>query len=1276
MWVSAMDFTSARAAPAGGWVGMKFAQMASTATTRQRWLQAAWLAAFAIAIVVAMSPSASRATGNFTPTITLETSTTRAAAHPDARITIDNSSSSEDIKDLTIDLPNGFMGSLNAAPQCEVADAQAATCPANSAIGTVTNYARVDNSDVKLKGTVYLTEALPPNDTEDPAGLQIVVPATIGGVTLDPVIVNARVQIRHGELDPGYTTAPAGTLGPVEGVRTIVTDIPEKAVDSANNREVEFSLQKLIVDLRSDQAPPFKKLLTNPSACGPVDISAQATSYDSTGEDFSDTYTVDQCDLVEVGSAEVDFIPDNTNVSTPLQFSTSVTFADDTPAVHSVTIGLPTSAAINTNGFGNSADRCSPDSYDQSLTQNVFNPVDCPTQAKFATAEIETPLLPDPLQAELYFIEASPVPHIGLYVDPTMGPNNPAGVEFGLMGLSSQANVATCAAPCASAVTHFKVQFPTLPDVPLKKITVTTDGVSRTGEENPPGTPVTIDANFLSWVSSTDSQCLPNDDAFAKFESHVDADSQARPFADLDAVSITGCDPRLATLTDSPLGGVASANPPTLTFQTATSPTRCAIDLQSGSVINTTLCSPVAGTSTFTPSSPLASGVHYLFARPGTQFNWRPFIIEAPQVSSDATAPVTQIDSGPTGVTSESTPTWDFSADEDAFFECSIDDGAFVLCDPGASAASSGSFSVADDDQFYAGTQHKFSVRARDEAGNLGTAVEASIDVQIAFAPSLTTTLSTTQARAHPDLDITISSESNEDMKSVGVSLPDGFFGGLTGVQSLCPLATAAAGNCTAASRAGTVETEARVDDSLVRIDGEVFLTESAHAGEPAGLSIKVPAVIQDIDLGDIIVSGRLIVRGQAQGVDSLVVDIPKEIDPADSGNTIDSLTEFDMRKITLKLRTGPGATYPLLTNPSSCNGSAFVAYFNGYASSSTTDADAFVSTGCGSLPFSPRIAMSVVDSTTGQPPVNGSASDPVSANLTAVLSSNPGYAGIKNVGILMPKPLTINVLEIPPACEVAQYANGAGQCPATSIVGSVSAVSPLLPEPLGGSVYLLKQSNPAKATPRLLIALRGRINVDIIADNSFVNGTQILTTLNDLPDVPLSSFTINVDRVLSTRNEACTVPSDEWNAVGNMTDFNGRTAPINQHLVFGCEPQYSFRYRNRGDRSFLNVEAIGGPKQMRKLTVRLPLGVRIVKKNLKRKLVVRADGKRLSSRCYRVARATLTLRLCGRDVSVLRAEFRRGSLTTNRKAVPNKRVKRLSLWGADRDLDLIRFER
>jgi CSLREA domain-containing protein len=73
----------------------------------------------------------------------------------------------------------------------------------------------------------------------------------------------------------------------------------------------------------------------------------------------------------------------------------------------------------------------------------------------------------------------------------------------------------------------------------------------------------------------------------------------------------------------------------------------------------------------------------------------------------DTTAPETTIDSGPTGVTGDSTPTFAFSSEAGATFECRVGSGGFASCtSPHTTAA------LADGDQV-------FEVRARDAAGNV-----------------------------------------------------------------------------------------------------------------------------------------------------------------------------------------------------------------------------------------------------------------------------------------------------------------------------------------------------------------------------------------------------------------------------------------------------------------------------------------------------------------------------------------------------------------------------
>jgi hypothetical protein len=73
----------------------------------------------------------------------------------------------------------------------------------------------------------------------------------------------------------------------------------------------------------------------------------------------------------------------------------------------------------------------------------------------------------------------------------------------------------------------------------------------------------------------------------------------------------------------------------------------------------------------------------------------------------DTAPPGTQIDSGPAGPTNDATPTFAFSSEAGASFECSLDDGGYSACS-----------SPLNPGQLPDGP-HSFEVRARDQAGNV-----------------------------------------------------------------------------------------------------------------------------------------------------------------------------------------------------------------------------------------------------------------------------------------------------------------------------------------------------------------------------------------------------------------------------------------------------------------------------------------------------------------------------------------------------------------------------
>jgi CSLREA domain-containing protein len=93
----------------------------------------------------------------------------------------------------------------------------------------------------------------------------------------------------------------------------------------------------------------------------------------------------------------------------------------------------------------------------------------------------------------------------------------------------------------------------------------------------------------------------------------------------------------------------------------------------------------------------------------------------------DTVAPQATIDSGPAGATSDSTPTFGFSSEPGASFQCRVDNAAFAVCtSPHATAALSDG-------------AHSFEVRASDAAGNTGSAASRAFTVDTA-APQTTIT--------------------------------------------------------------------------------------------------------------------------------------------------------------------------------------------------------------------------------------------------------------------------------------------------------------------------------------------------------------------------------------------------------------------------------------------------------------------------------------------------------------------------------------------------------
>lgn len=1211
-------------------------------SVRAAWLRAGIVGVVALALVLTIQIGSPRAAGDpFNPSVTFETSTTQATAHPDAKISI-VSTSDEKLKAVTIDLPDGFWGSLAAADKCAYATAAAGNCTDDSQVGSITASAQVDQSDVVLEGEVYLTAPHPDFASIDPAWLSVKINPDVGGVTsFDPIVTPARVSARQ------LVLMPQGHKGQPTGIRTQIGniaghpefDVPTEVTDS-NNRTIEFTLRRIDVNLKSDQnpSPPAQPLLTNPSSCAAGrEFVASFESHDSTAPPATSIpYQATGCTNTKFRPVS-DIALSSPAAGTLTGISGTIEFPEGSSSVEEAKLRLPPSLSVNFPGVVPAA-MCPSGSYQTSPAGAIqwFNPAACPSGdvAIMGTAQIETPLLPEPLDANIYSVLTGSIPQFVIYADQTTGPNNPAGITIPIIIRNSANAGAMCPSTytaCPSNNDVFNSTIVKLPDTPVSKVSIDLakpDGWRAGG----------YSTKLLTVLDSFDPECRPNGTITAEFKSHSGVTA-----ASANVQPISGCDWNPAA--EITLGtSFSDVNPtdttPSIPF--TPSPTDCVFG--SADAYETGCTSPA------TPSSPLPFGLNvFSLSEDGfTSGDYRVLTVQNPPSlpESDTTAPVVSLDDTPGSTTDDPTPTVDFSATgSPSEFQCSLNGGAFLPC----GTSSPGSYTVPDANALIPGdTEYSISVRAQDAAGNISSPATVNFQVDVPFAPTFEITPSTTTARAHPTLDVEITSNSHEDLKNLELSMPDGFFGGLSSVPQLCPVATAQDGACTSSSQIGTVNAEAVVEQSTVRLPGTVHLTDPIQAGDPAGIFITVPAKLQDVDMGTISVPVRLTVRGNVKGLDSFATNLPNSVGPT----ALDGVTEFDLKRISLKLENNPAAPQPLLTNPSQCGASAFTAKLDGEDSGTISHSVPFQATDCGSLGFSPQLAISMVGPGGKAPgPSTGGVSVP--AALSATLNSNPNDAGIKTAEVLFPRPLTINVVNLPIACRAAIYeSQGAEGCPASTIIGEAVATSPLLREPIKGKVYLLQTNTTTNSYPRVLAAMRGPINTDIIGVNKLEESlVRFRTTFSDLPDVPLNSFTLKVDQLMSTRPDTCTTPQNEWVAQGTLGGHNGSSAGVVNPLAFTCEATATAKFKNRGKKTTLTLKVLPpGGNTLKSVSVKFPKGLKTIKKGLKKKATFKGGSRKLAAKCAKASSNKLTANFCKKKVVSYTATFKAGSLTATKK--------------------------
>jgi hypothetical protein len=392
------------------------------------------------------------------------------------------------------------------------------------------------------------------------------------------------------------------------------------------------------------------------------------------------------------------------------------------------------------------------------------------------------------------------------------------------------------------------------------------------------------------------------------------------------------------------------------------------------------------------------------------------------------------------------------------------------------------------------------------------------------FAPTIDEAGSNPQqAGANTTSRIVISrGDGQDDIKNLKLSLPVGAIGSLAAVPE-CELARAQAGSCPESSRVGTVKTTVGTGASLLTTSGSLYLAAPQQPSDAASLALVVPARAGPIDLGQVVVMNRVMLRSSDTGIDAVTSDIPN----------IFGGVPLHVRRIEITVDK-PG----FFLNPTGCDPRPLTATFTGYSGAQSTSTMNLNATGCENLPFGPRLRL--IAGARGQ---NGKLQHPP---LTAIVTQDQAEANIRDSQVILPDLIRPNAVQfnVPGGlCSDTQFAQNA--CPAPSLVGAARVITPVLPFQLSGPVYVVQEVG--SILPKLYVVLRGRgIEVVLRARNSFLHAIQTINTFDNLPDVPQAYFELKIKGgnggILNNFYKACGVGKKHRKFDYTFKGHNGKT--------------------------------------------------------------------------------------------------------------------------------------
>jgi hypothetical protein len=426
--------------------------------------------------------------------------------------------------------------------------------------------------------------------------------------------------------------------------------------------------------------------------------------------------------------------------------------------------------------------------------------------------------------------------------------------------------------------------------------------------------------------------------------------------------------------------------------------------------------------------------------------------------------------------------------------------------------------------------------------GSGGSACPSGV---LPFTPSLIAGATTDQAGGFTNFSLLLTRPDDQQrISSLRFVAPQGLTGMLSRVP-LCTNAQAETNTCPEASKIGhtMVESGPGPYPLVVPESGQppapIYLTES-YGGAPFGLSIVVPLHVGPFVLPTQRVRAKI------------------EIDPETSqlAVTTDPLPQVvagvptDLRAVDAVIE------HPeFMINPTNCDPQAFSGTANGAPppgaggpSVSAAIGSHFQVGACQALKFTPKFAVTT----------SGKTSKANGASLNVKLSfpnlPQGSESNIRTVKVDLPKQLPSRLTTLQKACTEQQFSTNPAGCPAASVIGHATAITPILPVPLTGPAYFV--SHGGAKFPELIMVLQGYgITIDLHGETFISKAGVTSSTFHAVPDQPVSSFELNLPQgpysALAANGNLCT---SKLTAPNEFVGQNGAAFSQNTPVaVTGC---------------------------------------------------------------------------------------------------------------------------